>query len=68
MSAKGADSWSLEVVRGKDLGKRFALTAPSLVLGNAPGRDRRSTWPIRKATHPGEWPRSRPRSTDPGPP
>lgn len=31
------NGWSLEVVRGRDVGRRFALGTADLVLGNAPG-------------------------------
>ncbi len=38
MNAKPASSaWSLEVVRGKDVGRLFALNGGPMVLGNAPG-------------------------------
>ncbi len=33
------NGWSLEVVRGRDVGRRFALSGPELVLGNAPGSE-----------------------------
>jgi hypothetical protein len=34
MSANG---WSLEVVRGRDVGRRYPLSGPDVVLGSAPG-------------------------------
>lgn len=35
MGSTAAETWSLEVVRGKDVGKRFALEGSEIVLGNA---------------------------------
>ena len=37
MPHPSSNSWSLEVVRGKDAGKRYALVGKSVVLGNAVG-------------------------------
>src|SRR5689334_7878301 len=36
-SMMNGDGWALEVVRGKDAGRVFALRAGEIVLGNAPG-------------------------------
>src|SRR3954468_6745383 len=36
-STMNGDGWALEVVRGKDAGRFFALRAGEIVLGNAPG-------------------------------
>jgi hypothetical protein len=41
MTAKAAENvWSLEVVRGKEAGRRFPLNGGSIVLGNALGGER----------------------------
>ncbi|MEO6811981.1 MAG: FHA domain-containing protein, partial [Isosphaeraceae bacterium] len=37
MTAARVDGWSLEVVRGKDLGRVYALNGEAVVLGNDPG-------------------------------
>src|SRR6516164_8846582 len=34
---RNGDGWALEVVRGKDAGRVFALGSGEIVLGNAPG-------------------------------
>ena len=40
MNTKSASqAWSLEVVRGKDVGRRFALNGGPMILGNALGSD-----------------------------
>lgn len=37
MIAARVDGWSLEIVRGKDLGRVYALNGDTVVLGNNPG-------------------------------
>ena len=41
MTAEGAKArWALEVVRGREPGRRFVLDGPSIVLGASPGNSR----------------------------
>ncbi len=51
------ENWSLEIVRGKDVGHRFALKAGSLVLGNALNGSAGIDLGRRRAMRRGKWPR-----------